>query len=114
MSLLRGVIAERQHHPPQVRMTSMPRSPCSSATPFSRLSPVSTTRTRKATLVTSAAPHSGQLILIMTIGLLPDRSGRLPDVMDPGIHGVRTRWIRGFMAFQLDRRARTVMLVVPM
>jgi hypothetical protein len=33
--------------------------------------------------------------------------------MNPGIHGVRTRWIRGFMAFQLDRRARTVMLVVP-
>jgi hypothetical protein len=39
---------------------------------------------------------------------LPDRSaaGRLPDVMDPGIHGARTHWIRGFMAFQLARRIR--------
>jgi hypothetical protein len=42
------------------------------------------------------------------IGLLPDRSaaGRLPDVMDSGIHGARTHWIRGFMAFQLARRIR--------
>jgi hypothetical protein len=34
-----------------------------------------------------------------------DRSaaGRLPDAMDPGFHGARTHWIRGFMAF---RRAR--------
>jgi len=34
--------------------------------------------------------------------------------MEPGIHGVRTQWIRGFMAFQLARRTRTVMLMVPM
>jgi len=33
--------------------------------------------------------------------------------MEPGIHCVRTRWIRGFMAFQLVRRTRTVMLMVP-
>src|SRR5205823_1222843 len=26
-----------------------------------------------------------------------------PDVMDPGFHGARTPWIRGFMAFQLAR-----------
>jgi len=36
-----------------------------------------------------------------------------PDAMEPGIHGVRTRWIRAFMAFQLVRRTRTVMLMVP-
>jgi hypothetical protein len=24
--------------------------------------------------------------------------------MDPGIHGARMHWIRGFMAFQLARR----------
>ena len=24
--------------------------------------------------------------------------------MDPGFHGVRTPWIRGFMAFRLARR----------
>ena len=28
----------------------------------------------------------------------------LEDALDPGFHGVRTRWIRGFMAFQLGRR----------
>jgi len=32
--------------------------------------------------------------------------------MEPGIHGVRTQWIRGFMAFRLVRRIRTVMLMV--
>jgi hypothetical protein len=44
--------------------------------------------------------------LIMKIGLPP-------DAMEPGIHCVRTRWIRGFMAFQLVRRTRSVMLMVP-
>jgi hypothetical protein len=39
--------------------------------------------------------------------------GPLPDAMEPGFHCARTHWIRGFMAFQLDRRARTVMLMVP-
>jgi hypothetical protein len=42
----------------------------------------------------------------MTIGLLP-------DAMKPGIHCVRTHWIRGFMAFWLVRRIRTVRLMVP-
>ena len=37
----------------------------------------------------------------------------LPDAMKPGIHGVRTHWIPGFMTLQLARRTRTVMLVVP-
>jgi hypothetical protein len=45
-------------------------------------------------------------MLIMTIGLLP-------DAMEPGIHCVRTHWIRGFIAFQLAQRIRTVMLMVP-
>ena len=35
------------------------------------------------------------------------------DVLDPGFHCVRTRWIRGFIAFQLVRRIRIVMLMVP-
>ena len=35
-----------------------------------------------------------------------------PDVLKPGIHGVRTHWIRGFMAFRLVRRTRIVMLMV--
>jgi hypothetical protein len=51
----------------------------------------------------------------MTIGLLPDAgarrlpdagAGRLPDAVKPGIQGVRTPWIRGFMAFRLARRIR--------
>jgi len=33
--------------------------------------------------------------------------------MEPGFHGARTPWIRGFMAFHLARRARIVMLMVP-
>ena len=37
----------------------------------------------------------------------------LPDAMKPGIHCVRTHWIRGFMTFQLARSTRTVMLMVP-
>jgi hypothetical protein len=33
--------------------------------------------------------------------------------VEPDIHGVRTHWIRGFMAFRLARRTRIVMLTVP-
>jgi hypothetical protein len=39
--------------------------------------------------------------------------GLLPDVMEPGFHGVRTHWIQSFMTFQLVRRIRTVRLMVP-
>jgi hypothetical protein len=48
----------------------------------------------------------GQLMLLMTIGLLP-------DAVKPGFHCVTTHWIRGFMAFRLARRTRTVMPMVP-
>ena len=41
------------------------------------------------------------------------RQDALPNAMDPGSHGFRTHWIRGFMAFQLTRRIATVMLMVP-
>ena len=50
------------------------------------------------------------LSLIMKIGPLPDA---LPDALDPGFHCARPHWIRGFMAFQLARRTRSVMLMVP-
>jgi hypothetical protein len=33
--------------------------------------------------------------------------------MKPGIHCVRTHWIRGFMAFWLVRRTWAMMLMVP-
>jgi hypothetical protein len=39
--------------------------------------------------------------------------GLLPDALKLGFHGVRTRWNRGFMAFQLARRIRIVRLTVP-
>jgi hypothetical protein len=35
------------------------------------------------------------------------------NALDPGFHGVRTPWIRGFMTFQLARHTRIVMLTVP-
>jgi hypothetical protein len=39
--------------------------------------------------------------------------GPLPDALEPGFHCVRTQWNPGFMAFQLARRTRSVMLMVP-
>jgi hypothetical protein len=39
-------------------------------------------------------------------------NGRPPDALEPDFHGVRTRWIRGFMAFRLTLRTRTVRLMV--
>jgi hypothetical protein len=32
--------------------------------------------------------------------------------MKPGFHCARTHWIRGFMAFQLVRRTRIVLLMI--
>jgi hypothetical protein len=51
----------------------------------------------------------------MKIGLLPGahQIGLLPDALDPGFHCVRTHWIQAFMALQLARHARTVMLMMP-
>jgi hypothetical protein len=40
-------------------------------------------------------------------------AGPRPDAPEPGIHCARTHWIRGFMAFQLARYTRTVLLTVP-
>ncbi|MGH3846211.1 MAG: hypothetical protein ACRDS0_33050 [Pseudonocardiaceae bacterium] len=39
--------------------------------------------------------------------------GPLPDALKPDIQCVRTHWNRGFMAFQLARHTRTVVLRVP-
>jgi hypothetical protein len=39
--------------------------------------------------------------------------GLLLDTLKPGIHYVRKRWIRGFMAFKSARHEPTVMLMVP-
>jgi hypothetical protein len=48
----------------------------------------------------------------MTIGPLPDARRTPADALKPGIHGVGTHWIRGFMAFRLVRRIQMVMLMV--
>ena len=37
---------------------------------------------------------------------------RRPDALDPGFHGARTPWIRGFMAFRLARRTRITGLML--
>ena len=55
------------------------------------------------------------LLLIMNLGPRPDAmepDAMEPDAMEPDIDGVRTQWIRGFMAFGLARRTRTVRLMV--
>ncbi|MGH3847179.1 MAG: hypothetical protein ACRDS0_38030 [Pseudonocardiaceae bacterium] len=51
--------------------------------------------------------NAAELELIMRFGLLP-------DALKPDFQCVRTHWNRGFMAFQLTRRSRTVLLMVPM
>jgi hypothetical protein len=38
--------------------------------------------------------------------------GPLLDALEPGFHCVRAHWIRGFMAFQVARRTRRVMVMV--
>jgi hypothetical protein len=43
---------------------------------------------------------------------IADRCART-HALDPGFQCARTRWIRGFMAFQLARRTRTVVRMVP-
>ena len=53
----------------------------------------------------------------MKLGPLPDAMDPADtldpaDAMDPDIHGVRTHWIWGFMAFWLARRTRIVRLMV--
>src|ERR1700755_3178926 len=40
-------------------------------------------------------------------------AGRFWDAVNPGFHGVRTRWIRGFMTFQWAGRTRNMRLTVP-
>ena len=34
---------------------------------------------------------------------------RSASALEPASHGVRTQWVRGFMAFQLARRTQIVM-----
>ena len=67
-------------------------------------------RSPTAPMPSSCCWSAMSLSLIMKIGPLPDA---LPDALDPGFHCARPHWIRGFMAFQLARRTRSVMLMVP-
>jgi hypothetical protein len=50
--------------------------------------------------------NAAWLKLIMKIG-------PLPDALKPDFQCARTHWNRGFMAFRLVRRTRTVVLTVP-
>ena len=68
--------------------------------------PPGTARTRPHSVTAVSCCSSAPLKLIMKIG-------PLPDALKPDIHCVRTQWIRGFMAFHLVRRTRTVLLMVP-
>jgi hypothetical protein len=43
----------------------------------------------------------------------PEVISPAPNAMKPGFQGVRTRWIRGFMAFRKLMLTRIVMLMVP-
>jgi len=52
-------------------------------------------------------------VQVTTFGCFATPAGRQPDVLEPEFHGARTHWIRGSMAFRLDRHARMVMLTVP-
>jgi hypothetical protein len=47
-----------------------------------------------------------ELKLIMKIG-------PLPDALEPDFQCARMHWNRGFMAFQLARHTRIVVLIVP-
>jgi hypothetical protein len=93
------------------RKAWMPRSFISSATPSSRSPRRGGGRARKATPVTSASPAPYLRAANVDHDDRP-APGRLPDAMEPGIHCARTPWIRGFIAFQLVRRAWIVMLMV--
>ena len=68
--------------------------------------PSGTTRIRPDGVNAAFMLSSAPLKLIMKIG-------PLPDALKPDFHCVTTHWIRGFMAFQLVRRTRTVRLMVP-
>jgi hypothetical protein len=52
------------------------------------------------------APTLALHLLLNAARRLPDAlDPGMPDALDPGLHRARTRRIRGFMAFQLARRA---------
>ena len=91
---------------------SMPRSCRSSAMPVWSNVP-SGRRTGAECNISHISSTS--TVLAVSLSCHDDRPAaeRLPDVLEPGIHRVRRRWIRGFTAFQLARPLRTVVLMVP-
>jgi hypothetical protein len=65
------------------------------------------------------APAHTEIYDVDAVFMLLERNaacliGPLPDGLKPDIQYVRTHWNRGFIAFQLARRARIVVLMVPM
>ena len=81
--------------------------------------PVVSVRSRR-----TAATGAAHLKVILKPGPLPGAhrthwtrpftaSGRPPDALDSGFHCARTHSNRGFIAFQLARRIRAALLMVP-
>jgi alkylated DNA nucleotide flippase Atl1 len=77
--------------------------------PVSRITPVGPSRERGK----QHQSHQHHKALYSRSACVDHDDGRVPDALKPGIHCARTHWIRGFMTFQLARRTRTVMLMVP-
>src|SRR5512133_3860819 len=60
------------------------------------------------------APGSHRPIVhnAMNAGFMPYWCLQVPDALKPDIQCVRAHWIRGFIAFLMARRARSVVLMV--
>src|SRR5262249_266235 len=78
----------------------------------------------KSTIVQPGPVHSGLTAdpaaelthlfdTLVRVSPRPTRPYAPPDALKPGIHCVRTHWIRGFMTFQLAQRTQIVRLMVP-
>jgi len=111
-------------YPAAARTAWMPRSSSSSAMPsLGCRFRWGIARARKATPVISAPPapysrsayvdHEDRAAAGRSETGLSLRWAHCPNAMKPGFHCVRAHWIRGFITFQLARRTRTVLLVVP-
>src|SRR5215470_8725841 len=98
-------------------------APVSARSPFAVCSGCGIARAWNATPVISAPPapysqsayvdHEDRAAARRSETGLSLRWAYGPNAMKPGFHCVRTHWIRGFITFQLARRTRTVLLVVP-
>jgi hypothetical protein len=59
------------------------------------------------------SPSTGHVTIRLCKTLRRASPAHRPAALDPGFHGVRAHWTRGFMAFGRVRHTRIVMLMVP-